>query len=420
MAQRNLNFKNPQLQEIKALFSEVDVVIGNLEAGVHDLDEGTPALFPGGIHVLTSPYLLKELIYLGLNMVNIANNHAMDFGEGGLLATIRNLKEQNIPFCGAGENLAEASQPCYFEAPNCRIGMLGITSSFHDSYAAGPQSSDMKGRPGVSPLKHRAVYQLPEEDYKALLRISQNMGVNSYHDQARKEGFLPDDGFARFGSFVLERSDAYCCTTSPNEKDLDRTLSNIRQAKNQSDFVIVQVHGHQFKGSKSVSPQFIETFARKCIDEGASIVAITGPHEVRGVERYKDGIILYSLGNFILQEGQTEHLPEEFYWQYNTSRNDCYGSADVLNIRSQNGTKGLDTMPQVWESVIVKFEWSEQTKKVQLIPIKLHNSSNKALKGLPYLTKDTHIIEVIKKLSEPYNTEITIDSNGHGVIDLSI
>jgi hypothetical protein len=40
-------------------------------------------------------------------------------------------------------------------------------------------------------------------------------------------------------------------------------------------------------------------FAHAVIDAGASIVLGSGPHVLRGVERYRDRLIAYSLGNFI-------------------------------------------------------------------------------------------------------------------------
>ena len=40
-------------------------------------------------------------------------------------------------------------------------------------------------------------------------------------------------------------------------------------------------------------------FAHAAIDAGASIVLGSGPHVIRGVERYRGRLIAYSLGNFV-------------------------------------------------------------------------------------------------------------------------
>jgi Bacterial capsule synthesis protein PGA_cap len=44
-------------------------------------------------------------------------------------------------------------------------------------------------------------------------------------------------------------------------------------------------------------------FARMMVDAGADIVIGHGPHVVRGMERYKDRLIAYSLGNFATYYG---------------------------------------------------------------------------------------------------------------------
>ena len=42
--------------------------------------------------------------------------------------------------------------------------------------------------------------------------------------------------------------------------------------------------------------------ARRMIDLGASVVIGHHPHVLQGVERYREGVILYSLGNFFLSD----------------------------------------------------------------------------------------------------------------------
>ena len=87
--------------------------------------------------------------------------------------------------------------------------------------------------------------------------------------------------------------------TSPNHKDLTRTVEETKEARRQADIVLVFVHAHEMKGADSkVAAQFVETFARVCIDAGASAVIGHGPHELRGIEVYNGGLIFYSLGNF--------------------------------------------------------------------------------------------------------------------------
>ena len=48
-----------------------------------------------------------------------------------------------------------------------------------------------------------------------------------------------------------------------------------------------------------------ETLAHDYIDAGADIVIGGHPHIVQPVETYKDGIIFYSIGNFVFDQGLT-------------------------------------------------------------------------------------------------------------------
>ncbi|MGN0428036.1 MAG: CapA family protein [Agathobacter sp.] len=56
--------------------------------------------------------VLKEL---GVDVVNLANNHVYDYGKQALLDTFDTLDEAEIPFFGAGRNLEEATEPYYVE-----------------------------------------------------------------------------------------------------------------------------------------------------------------------------------------------------------------------------------------------------------------------------------------------------------------
>lgn len=411
---RRLNISIESINDIAEFFRNHDFVIGNFEGTVYTPD-ASPALFPGGGYVATPPYCISDLRKLHFDAFNLANNHAMDFGEDGLINTLNTFSKYELLVSGAGLNLAAAASPCFIEGEFARMAMLGITSSFHDSYAAGPQNSEFKGRPGVNPLKHNAVYTLPDNDFLQLMRIGQAMGINSYHDQARVEGYLKSSDTALFGSYKIKNGKNYCINTEPDEIDANRLLRNVRDAAKQAEIVVVNIHGHQFANNdKDVAPQFIEILSRQCIDNGATFVICTGPHVIRGIEIYKNGVVFYGLGNFIFQHEQQSKLPEEFYNKYGLTREQCSGVAEVMNRRSCNGKKGLFNQNKVWESFIVEFIWNPNTIKLNLIPIYINRSGNNALIGLPKITQDSFIVTRLKELSSYYNTQIDIDDFGVG------
>lgn len=358
-------------EQIQQLLQQHECRFANLETTVHR-HEGYPEAFPGGGYAMADPDCLSDLKRMGFNLFNTANNHAMDYGHNGLLATIKYLTNLELPFAGTGENLAEASKPAFFESSNGRIALLGVTSSFHDSYAAGPQNQEMQGRPGVAPLRHQAVYELDKNNYEALLNISKAIGINSYHNQAIKEGYLLANKNFKFGIYEFKEGVGNRVHTLPDEKDLQRTIDRITDAKLQSDIVIVSVHSHQFaNGNKQIPPEFIRIFVHKCVDAGADIVVCHGPHVVRGIEAYHSGLIFYGLGNFIFQHEDVECLPEEFYWKYGKTRETVTGVGEIMSIRSKNGMIGLCTQSDVWRSVVVSINCDLEFWKQNYIRWKL-------------------------------------------------
>lgn len=403
-----LPIKSKEFQEIKNLFSESDCIIGNLETTIHE-KEGYPAAFPGGGYTMASPTCLESLKDLGFSMFSIANNHIMDYSEKGLLATIKHLKNHGFYFSGAGSDLAEASKATYYDTANGRIALLSVTSSFHDSYAAGPANCDICGRPGVAPLRHKALYHITESQYKALLDIANQTGINSYHNQAIKEGYLAELQNFKFGNYEFKKSKKVFVETTPHNIDLKRTIDSILEAKSKSDLVVISIHSHQFKEDKSKSPQFIEIFCRECINAGADIIVCTGPHILRGIEKYKTGIIFYGLGNFIFQWEHQDILPEELYLRYGTTRSLLSGPQALYRIRNNNQTKGLATQPEVWESIIVQLEYGDKLEKATMIPIQIHLNEKHGMTGLPFISYSNNIAKRINQMSLPYGTTMQFE-----------
>jgi poly-gamma-glutamate capsule biosynthesis protein CapA/YwtB (metallophosphatase superfamily) len=84
----------------------------------------------------------------------------------------------------------------------------------------------------------------------------------------------------------------------------------VRRARRHAAIVVVIIHAGAEGADQLHTPsgtQFYlgenrgdaRAFAHAVIDAGASIVLGSGPHVIRGVERYRGRLIAYSLGNFI-------------------------------------------------------------------------------------------------------------------------
>lgn len=90
----------------------------------------------------------------------------------------------------------------------------------------------------------------------------------------------------------------YSNSTPPyNEFDESRYYNDIVALKIKVDILIISVHwGSEF--IQAPSP-YEEKIARKMIEAGANAIIGHHPHVLRRIEEYNNGLIAYSLGNFV-------------------------------------------------------------------------------------------------------------------------
>ena len=108
--------------EIKPLISQSDLSIVNLEAPI--VSKNQKPILKHGPNLKTTPKVINSLNYAGFNLVTLANNHIMDYGEEGLEETIINLKNGGIDFVGVGRNLKEATKIKYFEKDGKKLAII--------------------------------------------------------------------------------------------------------------------------------------------------------------------------------------------------------------------------------------------------------------------------------------------------------
>ncbi len=117
---------------IRACFSEetlgemegADIFMLNNEFTYTDRGEPTPEKM---FTFRAKPENVAMLHELGVDIVSLANNHAYDYGEISLLDSLEALEGIDMPYVGAGRNLAEASEAVYFHAGNQKIAFLSGT-----------------------------------------------------------------------------------------------------------------------------------------------------------------------------------------------------------------------------------------------------------------------------------------------------
>ncbi|KPK87395.1 MAG: poly-gamma-glutamate biosynthesis protein [Bacteroides sp. SM23_62_1] len=188
-----------------------------------------------GINYRMHPENIKVFTSAGIDFCSLANNHLLDWGREGLLETLQTLKDAGIACAGAGINLADAGRPAQFEVGQSRVIII----------AYGSVTSGI---------------------LKSWAASAENSGVN----------LLPGQ----------------------DDKALDIIGKQVKSIKQPGDIVIFSVHWGSNWGYDIPGDQ--RSFAHALIDNaGVDIIHGHSSHHPRGIELYKDKLIIYGAGDFI-------------------------------------------------------------------------------------------------------------------------
>ncbi len=102
-----------------------DIVFGNLETAVTRRGEKADKKW----NFRCPEENLAALSAAGYTVLNLANNHVMDYGPTGLGDTLAALARRGFLHMGAGKDMAAARKPVFVSAGGFRIGFLGLTST---------------------------------------------------------------------------------------------------------------------------------------------------------------------------------------------------------------------------------------------------------------------------------------------------
>jgi poly-gamma-glutamate synthesis protein (capsule biosynthesis protein) len=416
--------KEPNFLALRDLLHGADVTFANLEGSIRNPDEGTPGITVG-TYMTSPPELLDELKWLGISIVSCANNHAYDYGEAGLLATIRHLDAAGIPHAGSGRNLAAARAPAYLETARGRIGLVATTATFRPWNRASQQRPDMIGRPGVNPLAFTASYLVDAAAMRELRRIGKALGFEKAMERDRRHFYSDRDLGADtaaeevtlFGHRFVA-ADTFAKKTAVQTDDWSGNLQQIKEARRQADWVIASLHSHEFGGQTLLSAEtradleepaeFAREFAHAAIDAGADVVVGHGSHTLLGMEIYKDRPIFHSLGNLVFMNETVPFFPNEAYERFGLGMDST--AADFLDARTDGDKKGHPASPKYWQSAVATCSFKNRDlDEVRLHPIDLGHGRSRAQRGRPMLATGAtaqRIIERAGTLSSAYGCRI--------------
>jgi poly-gamma-glutamate capsule biosynthesis protein CapA/YwtB (metallophosphatase superfamily) len=251
------------------------------------------------ITLRADPGLIDDLKRLGFDVMSLANNHTVDFGEDALLATVELLEGHGIRTVGGGADLDAALEPAVVRANGSSVAFLAATCLLPVGSAASDE------RPGLAPI-----------------HVHSSFEVDAYI-QMEEPGHAP----------VVH--------TIPDPADLARVCERVRRAKESADFVVVSVHMGFGFGEQLAEYQPLVGHA--LIDAGADLVLGNHVHAIHGIETYRSRAILYSPGNFVAQQPR-DGQPPEVLAIYEQMSNDAYLA--MIDVRPDGGYR-LELTPTV-------------------------------------------------------------------------
>jgi poly-gamma-glutamate capsule biosynthesis protein CapA/YwtB (metallophosphatase superfamily) len=357
--------RDPRFLRTIEYLRSADVTLTNLECSIPD--PGTPPAFAAGsgagaTYMVGTAAMVDDLKFMGVDGVCAANNHVSDFGDAGILSTMRVLRDKGLPFAGIGASLTEASQAAFVTAPTgLRIAFLvacdwgprgaqGLNFPWPHGYLPSDDGPPFTPRPGVNLLRYQSVSQVSADQLEQLRRISADLGweqdkVYRRHGVWRSHPMVgPDtnlgveqdtDTSVWFLGRKFEAAGRPGQYSVPCQADLDRLYRHIRDARRQADIVCVGLHDQ----SHAEHPQgYIDVFAHGAIDAGADVYFNNGG-TLGGIEIYKGRPILYGLPSLFLQTEAVVNAPASAMARYGLPA-DATGS-DFLDVRASGLARAM-------------------------------------------------------------------------------
>ena len=138
--ERISHLKEPERRNLLRILQEADVAIGNLEFSLND----RPELQKPFYNFRAGRDFAWEVVATGINLVALANNHALDFGAEGLKECLHALDLAGIAHAGAGQD-ARGGAP---SRERCGRRDRRSASPSSPTCATGPTATAARTRPG--------------------------------------------------------------------------------------------------------------------------------------------------------------------------------------------------------------------------------------------------------------------------------
>jgi len=151
------------------------------------------------------------------------------------------------------------------------------------------------------------------------------VGVGKNFDDAHRPKIIEKNGvkfaFLAYSDFAGVSISSISSSPAIASLNIEEIKNDIQKAKNEykADCVIVSMHSGEEYQTKENERQ--QKFGREIINAGANFVVGHHPHVIQGVEEYNEGVIAYSLGNFIFDQNFSRDTREGLILKVTVGKN---------------------------------------------------------------------------------------------------
>jgi poly-gamma-glutamate capsule biosynthesis protein CapA/YwtB (metallophosphatase superfamily) len=404
-----INHADSAFAGVGEIVNAASMGLTNLEVNLLNPKDVPPAEVPGTFRWPYGTFVQAEdLRKLGLNVISLANNRSMAYGPDGMKQTQHILDSVGLLHVGSGMDLQTARLPASIGVAPRHIAVVAVTTSASPEARATDSKGEILGRSGVSAIRYSPDVTVDSATFATL----KNLPTATANEPGGDPGRLVLSGM------LIKRGAKTVVKFSPEERDVQSVLEQVKRARSTHDVVIVMMHSHEPSNHSQTPAEFVQTIAHALIDAGASLIIGSGPHQLRGVEVYNGGAILYSLGNFSADYKIIGSRASDVY----DSNFDLYQFAMGAAVGRQENPPSQFLEPIWWESVIATATYEQgKVKSLRLLPIDLGADLAPSQRGLPRiaaLDRGTAILQRLEFLSEQLGTRIRIE-NGIGIVEVS-
>lgn len=247
-------------------FSQADLRVVNLEVPFTDARQAHPTK---GITFYTWPENVAGLVYAGVDIGILANNHMNDYLRRGLEETMEVLDAAGIGHTGAGMTEYEALKPVFRTINGIRVGFLGFCNR---------TGRDYNSRPFLD-----ATY-----DTYGYAYFSADNILRSVPEAADQCDLL-----------VIYTHGGWEYETAPTAHDPDgNPIEPFNPLRDEDP--------PRYIAQRDSATRELEQMA---IDLGVGLVIGGHPHVLQGFEVYKNVVIAHSMGNFVFDQNFFETWP---------------------------------------------------------------------------------------------------------------